>query len=103
MKVVPIVPLVPDELHIASLVVHASPARLEGASQYIAAMPGARIHASSPAGKLVVTLEAGSSDEILAQVNRIQQTDGVLTAALVCQYADSRAAMMEELPEGETR
>jgi periplasmic nitrate reductase NapD len=92
-----------DELHIASLVVHASPARLEGASQCIAAMPGARIHASSPAGKLVVTLEAGSSDEILSQVNRIQQADGVLTAALVCQYSDTRAAMMEEVPEGDTR
>jgi nitrate reductase NapD len=103
MKVVPIVPIVPDELHIASLVVHASPARLEGASQFIASMPGARVHASSPAGKMVVTLEAGSSDAILSQVNQIQQADGVLTAALVCQYADSREAMMEELPEGDAR
>ena len=96
-------PNVPAELHIASPVVHASPARLEGASRLIASMPGARVHASSPAGKLVVTLEAGSSEEILSQVNQIQQADGVLAAALVCQYADSRAAMMEEIPEGDTR
>ena len=89
---------VPDELHIASLVVHAAPARMEEASRVIASMPGAQIHASSPSGKLVVTLEAASGDDILAAVGRIQRTDGVLSAALVYQYADSRETMMEEVP-----
>jgi len=88
-----------EELHIASLVVHAVPARMAGASGLIESIAGAKIHASSPAGKLVVTLEAGSGDEILAAVNRIQRADGVLSAALVYQYADSREAMMEEMPE----
>ena len=88
-----------DELHIASLVVHAHPARMEEVSRQVGEVPGARIHASSPNGKLVVTLEAASSDEILSAVNCIQRMDGVLSAALVYQYADSRETMMEEVPD----
>ena len=89
------------ELHITSLVVHSTPKRARGVSELIAALPGARIHAVSPAGKLVVTLEAGTAGEILSQVNTIQLTDGVLSAALVYQCADSLDAMNQELPDAD--
>jgi nitrate reductase NapD len=89
------------ELHITSLVVHSTPKRVQGVSNLIAALPGARVHAMSPAGKLVVTLEAGTADEILSQVNGIQRTDGVLSAALVYQCADSLEAMNQELPDAD--
>ena len=85
------------ELHITSLVVHSTPKRAQGVADLIAALPGARVHAVSPAGKLVVTLEAGSADEILSQVNGIQRTDGVLSAALVYQCADSLESMNQEM------
>jgi periplasmic nitrate reductase NapD len=91
----------PGELHITSLVVHSTPKRAQGVSALIAALPGARVHAVSPAGKLVVTLEAGTADEILSQVNGIQRTDGVLSAALVYQCADSLEAMNQELPDAD--
>jgi nitrate reductase NapD len=90
-----------DELHITSLVVHSTPKRVQGVSALIAALPGARVHAVSPAGKLVVTLEAGSAGEILSQVNGIQRTDGVLSAALVYQCADSLDVMNEEIPDAD--
>ena len=89
------------ELHITSLVVHSTPKRAQGVSESIAALPGARVHAVSPAGKVVVTLEAGSAGEILSQVNAIQVTDGVLSAALVYQCADSLEAMNEEVPDAD--
>jgi len=89
------------ELHITSLVVHSTPKRVQGVSELIAAMPGATVHAASPAGKLVVTLEAGTADEILSQVNGIQRTDGVLSAALVYQCADSLDAMNEEIADAD--
>jgi periplasmic nitrate reductase NapD len=89
------------ELHITSLVVHSTPKRVQGVSDLIAAMPGAIVHAASPAGKLVVTLEAGTADEILSRVNSIQRTDGVLSAALVYQCADSLEAMNEELADAD--
>ena len=90
-----------DELHITSLVVHSTPKRVQGVSEVIAALPGARVHAVSPAGKLVVTLEAPTAGEILSQVNGIQRTDGVLSAALVYQCADSLDAMNEEVPDAQ--
>lgn len=85
------------ELHITSLVVHAAPARLPSVSQQIAGMPGALVHCSSAAGKLVVTLEADSLDEMTCKVSAIQHLDGVLSAALVYQCVDSLATMNEKI------
>ena len=64
-------------------------------------MPGAQVHATSPSGKLVVTLDADSADEMLARVNGIQRIDGVLSAALVYQYADTLEAMNEEIRDAD--
>ena len=92
-------PAVREELHITSLVVHSTPRRLQRVSEAIAAIPGAQVHATAPNGKLVVTLEAGSAHEMMAMVAGIQRTDGVLSAALVYQCADTLAAMNEEMPD----
>lgn len=89
------------ELHIASLVVHSTPSRMNRVSDMIASMPGARVHASSAAGKLIVTLEAGTTDEMLTKVTGIQRADGVLSAALVYQCADTLDAMNEEIPDAD--
>ena len=85
----------------ASLVVHSTPKRLQQVAQAIAAHARRLVHASSPAGKLVVTLEAARADEMLAQVTGIQRIDGVLSAALVYQCADSLDAMNEEIPDAD--
>ena len=87
-----------EELHIASLVVHSTPGRVQHVSEVIAAIPGARVHGTSAGGKLVVTLEASTADEMTSKVTCIQRTDGVLAAALVYQCADSLDAMNEALP-----
>lgn len=88
-----------EEVHISSLVVHATPKRLRRVEDAIALMPGARVYGSSPNGKLVVTLDADSADAMLSRVNAIQRTEGVLSAALVYQYADTVEAMNEEIPD----
>ena len=87
------------ELHIASLVVHAAPRRLERVAAAIAALPDALVHASSANGKLVVTLEAGTAETMTQAVACIQRIDGVLSAALVYQCAESLAAMNEEISD----
>jgi nitrate reductase NapD len=89
----------PQELHIASLVVHAAPRRLDRVAEVVAALPGALVHASSVDGKLVVTLEEGSADAMAQVVLSIQRIDGVLSAALVYQCADSLDAMNEEISD----
>ena len=88
----------PAQLHIASLIVHSTPRRLDSVAGAIAALPGALVHASSANGKLVVTLEAYSSEEMTQSVSNIQRLDGVLSAALVYQCADTVDAMNEEIP-----
>ena len=88
-----------DELHITSLVVHATPRRAERVAAFVATLPCAQVHAVSPTGKLIVTLEAASGGDILDQIASIQRTDGVLSAAVVYQCADSLSAMNEEIPD----
>jgi nitrate reductase NapD len=90
-----------EELHIASLVVHSIPRRLERVSNAVAALSGAQVHASSANGKLVVTLEAFSAEEMAGMVSSIQRIEGVLSAVLVYQCADSLAAMNEEIDDAQ--
>ena len=88
-----------EQLHITGLVVHAMPSRLRGVADAIAAMPGAQVHATAENGKLVVTLEAGTAQEMMAMVNGIQHTRGVLSAGLVYECVDSLEAMNEEISD----
>jgi nitrate reductase NapD len=88
------------ELHIASMVVHCMPQRLPAAIEGLNLLPGVRVHAGAE-GKAVVTLEGASSDEITAIVERVRQIDGVLSAALVYQCADTLAVMNEEMPDAQ--
>ena len=89
------------ELQIASLVVHAAPRRLERVASEVAAIPGGEVHASAPNGKLVVTLEASSGDEMSRKVATIGRIDGVLSTALVYQCADTLEAMNEEIDDAQ--
>lgn len=89
----------PPELHIASLVVHALPQRLPDVRAAILAVAGSEIHGASDTGKLVVTLEAPSTDDMMARISEIQRCDGVLASALVYQHADTLAAMNEEIDD----
>ena len=89
----------PEELHIASLVVHALPAALAAVRGAVEEIDGAEIHAASPVGKLVVTLEQPSADAMTAAVVAVQRLPGVLAATLVWQGADTLEAMNEEIPD----
>lgn len=87
------------ELHITSLVLHALPRHLDRVSRAIAAVPGAELHASGPTGKMVVTLEAASARQIMDRVAELQAIDGVISAVLVYQHAESLDQMNEEMPD----
>ena len=90
-----------NELHITSLVVHSTPMRVKQVSEAIASIPGAIVHVTSGSGKLVVTLETDTASEMMNTITGIQRVDGVLSAALVYQTADSLDAMNEEIPDGD--
>jgi nitrate reductase NapD len=86
-----------DELHIISLIVHAMPARKEQVSTMIGTLPYARIHGSDPNGKLVITLEAPTSAEIVDQVGTIQRTHGVINVTMVYQHVESLESLNTEM------
>ena len=90
-----------QEVHITSLVVHSTPKRAQSVSDAIVSIPGAKVHATSPSGKLIVTLEASTADEMRSRVTGVQRTEGVLSAALVYQCVDSLEAMNEEIADAD--
>ena len=86
-----------EELHIAGIVVHVFPERVPQTAQAIAGLSGVEIHATSPDGKLVVTLEAPSARGIAARMDEIQQLDAVLCASPVYQHSEALEAMTQEV------
>jgi nitrate reductase NapD len=79
---------VADELHVSSLVVHGRPERLDAIRAGLARLAGVEVHAAAPTGKLVVTLETESEDEIVARLTAISRLDGVLSATLVFHHVE---------------
>ncbi|WP_217477008.1 chaperone NapD [Stutzerimonas stutzeri] len=72
-----------NALHIASLLVHCRPELLDAVKRNLTLLPGTELHQESPAGKLVVVLEAEHESVILDTIRDIQQVPGVLNAALI--------------------
>jgi len=71
---------------IASAVVYAFPGRHEQVREALERQPGVEIHAETPDGRFVVTVEASArattGDNLLA----LQNLEGVSAAALVAHY-----------------
>lgn len=85
------------EAHIAGVVVHTDNQRIQFIRQAISILPGAEIHAITSAGKLVVTLEASRSADIVGQLNAIHALPGVYSAALIYQHHEDVASLDEEI------
>jgi|SwirhisoilCB1_FD_contig_41_3635446_length_846_multi_3_in_0_out_0_2 nitrate reductase NapD len=85
------------EIHIAGAIVHVAPKRMAQAIAAIAQVADVEIRATDPRGKLVVVVEADSGAAILARLDTIQRIDGVLSALLVYQHAESAQSMNEEV------
>lgn len=87
------------DVHIASFVVHVVPRHVLAVAADVAGLAGAEVHAATPEGKLIVTLESIGPAALLDAVASIQRMPGVINAALVYQCADTPEAMNEELPD----
>lgn len=72
-----------ETVHIASLLVHCRPEFLEAIKRNMVLLPNLELHQESPAGKVVVVLEAEHESRILETITHIQQLPGVLNAALI--------------------
>jgi len=86
-----------QELHIAGIVVFARPNAVDAITSQIRAIPCATVHATSPDGKLVVTLETDSTKRTLDYIDALRALPGVGDVALVYQHAEPLAALEQEI------
>lgn len=86
-----------EEIHIAGLIVHATPATVEQVKRNLALLPKSRVHAAASDGRMVVTLETDSTKRTLDYMDAIRALDGVINVALVYQHAEDANAMNEEV------
>ena len=71
------------EVHISSMVVHASPDGLQSVKNNIEQLQGVEIHGESESGKLVVVLESDHQTHITDVIEKINNFKHVLNTALV--------------------
>jgi len=88
------------EVHLAGIVVYAAAAQVASIAAAVNAIPGARVHATSDSGKLVVTLEASSAGELAGLSDAVRRVSGVLDAAMVYQHAENLESMNQEISDG---
>lgn len=70
-------------MNISSLVVDARPDYLAQVRHHLGAIPGVDVHAATPEGKLIVTLEADTNDATTDTFSRIGAVEGVMSVAMV--------------------
>ena len=80
-------------MNISSAIVHARPGELAVVQAGLAALAGVEVHAISPEGKLIVTIETDDESSNVATYERIGQLDGVLSAAMVYHQTESEPEM----------
>lgn len=76
-------------MNVSSLIVNARDGHATVVQTLLAQQPGVEIHAASPEGKLIVTIETESDRETVDAFERIAKTEGVLSAAMVYHQIES--------------
>jgi nitrate reductase NapD len=74
-------------MNISSAILHIAPARLYEACAALLQMPGVEIHARTPEGKVVVTLEDEDTNSAADSYVALHGLPGVASVAMVYQYS----------------
>lgn len=78
-------------MHVSGILVHAQAEEAAGVAGRLRELPGVAVHAASPEGRLVVTVELDDDARLPDTFSAISALPGVLSAALVYSHT-------EELP-----
>jgi nitrate reductase NapD len=84
-------------MNISSAIVYVAPEYLFEASEALLLMPGVQIHARSPEGKVVVTLEDDDTNSAADKYVALHGVPGVVSVAMVYQYSDDESVNTEEV------
>lgn len=75
-------------VHIASILVQGWPEKLPLVEAKLTGMPGVESHGSNGAGKLILTVETRSDAKLIATIDRIETSEGVIAASLIYHHAE---------------
>lgn len=88
-----------SEVHIASVIVHAKAGQSEALFDYLERSPQLDVHADTPEGKQVLTMEGSHYQDLLAHIDAIESLPGVLSCTLVYhEVMSTREADQEMIP-----
>ena len=73
-------------MSISSMVLHMKPEDIERVREQVLAVAGTEIHAISPEGKMVVTLDDPETQSAADKLTELHKLDGLQSAALVYTY-----------------
>ncbi len=76
-------------MNISSAIVHALPGDIAVVQAAIAALSGVEVHAVSPEGKMIVTIETEDDASNVARFEEIGRLQGVLSTAMVFHQTES--------------
>jgi nitrate reductase NapD len=81
-------------MNISSLIVDVRPERLAGVQAALLEWPGIEIHAATPHGKLILTVETEADGASADTFARIAAVEGVMSVAMVYHQVE------QEIPDG---
>lgn len=84
-------------MNISSAILHIAPHCLDEACSALTGMSGVEIHARSPEGKVVVTLEDDNINSAADKYVALHGIPGVASVAMVYQYSDDESVDTEEV------
>jgi nitrate reductase NapD len=82
-------------MHIAGVVVRTRPASSEAVRQRIGLLVGAEVHAVSPDGRLVVTVEGDDRSKVADMIYQLDRLEGVLSASMAYEHSDYDPKQLE--------
>jgi periplasmic nitrate reductase NapD len=85
------------EIHICGIALHVHPQTMKEVVAGIAAIPGTQLHAETPDGRLIITLETETTAQTLDRMDDLRSLRGVLNVVLVYQHAEPANSLDEEL------
>jgi nitrate reductase NapD len=84
-----------SRISIAGLLLHARPEQLASVRARLERLPGVEVHAVTPQGKLVVTVDEQEGQAVGESVMRLHRVDGVLCASMIYHHFENDAAEQE--------
>mgnify|MGYP001594213728 CR=1 FL=1 len=82
-------------MHIAGVVVQVHPKHLAAAQGELEVLAGVEVHAISPAGRCVVTIEGDHRHVVADMMSRVNALPGVLSACMVYEQSESEFINVE--------